>query len=330
MEPPPATPLPKVAILATGGTIAGSAGDATDMTGYRSGAVGVDSLVQAVPDLTRYAAITAEQVANIGSEDMRDDVWLALARRVNEVLADADTAGVVVTHGTDTMEETAYFLNLTVKSRKPVVFTGAMRPATAIGADGPLNLLNAARLAADPGAGGRGVLVAMNDTVHGAREVTKTNTLRVDTFRSPGAGPLGCVVDGRALFYRTAARPHTVDSEFTVDGVRELPKVAVLYGTGGITADVAEALLSVPGLRGVVHAGVGMGNVHEAVKPSLRAAESRGIVVVRSSRTGSGFVPKGEFVNSDNLNPQKAKVLLQLALLGTGDPAAVQRLFDKY
>lgn len=181
---------PDVKILATGGTIAGSAASDTQTTGYKAGALGIDVLINAVPEVKNYADVSGEQICSIDSKDMSDDVWLKLSKRINELTAQKDVAGVVVTHGTDTMEETAYFLNLTVKSDKPVVLTGAMRPATAISADGPMNLLNAVRIAADKDAAGHGVMVALNDEIDGARDVTKTNTTSVSTFKSP-TGPLG-------------------------------------------------------------------------------------------------------------------------------------------
>ena len=174
--------LPQVKILATGGTIAGTASSSTQMTGYKAGNLGVQVLINAVPQIKQYAEVSGEQVSNIGSQNMTDKIWLKLAKRCNELLADPNVSGIVITHGTDTLEETAYFLNLTVHSDKPIVIVGAMRPATAISADGPINLLNAVKLAADPQSKGRGVLIAMNDMINGARDTTKTDTTNVATF----------------------------------------------------------------------------------------------------------------------------------------------------
>ena len=200
---------PNVYILATGGTIAGSAASNTQMTGYKAGALGVQTLLNAVPEIQKVANCTGEQIASIGSESMTVEIWLKLANRINELLARKDVDGIVITHGTDTLEETAYFLNLVVKSDKPVVIVGAMRPATAISADGPVNILNAVTLAADESARNRGVMIAMNDNINGARDVQKSNTLRVDTFVSPELGYLGYFEGGKPAFYKNTTRKHT-------------------------------------------------------------------------------------------------------------------------
>lgn len=201
------TELPNIKILATGGTIAGSGQSATGST-YTSGQVGIDTLINAVPEITKIADVSGEQVANIGSQDMNDQVWLTLAKRVNELLAKDNVDGIVITHGTDTMEETAYFLNLTVKSDKPVVLVGAMRPSTAMSADGPVNLYNAVITAADSDSKGRGVLMAMNDVILDARDVTKTNTTAVDTFKSPNFGELGISIT--VMQYTNVAQSVTI------------------------------------------------------------------------------------------------------------------------
>ena len=203
-----AAELPNVVILATGGTIAGRGGSATQMTGYNPGEIGVQILINAVPEIKQYANVSGEQVANIGSFAMTHEVWLKLAKRVNELLASPAVDGIVITHGTDTLEETAYFLNLVVKSDKPVVLVGAMRPATAISADGPVNLLNAVRLAGSPKARGKGVLVGMNDQINGARDVTKTNTTHVETFKSWELGYLGYI--RTASLISTGKRPENI------------------------------------------------------------------------------------------------------------------------
>ena len=210
--------LPTVVVLATGGTIAGAA--ASDVqAGYTSGQVGVEQLLAAVPQAKKLATLRGEQISNIGSQDMNDEVWLKLAKRINELVAQPDVAGVVITHGTDTIEETAYFLNLVVKSRKPVVLTAAMRPSTALSADGPLNFYNAVAVAANKDAAGRGVLVVANDWIHGAASLTKTSTTAVQTFLSPLSGLIGTVAYGTVEFYRGPVGRHTADSEFSLDGV---------------------------------------------------------------------------------------------------------------
>ena len=219
--------LPNVVVLATGGTIAGAA--ASDVqAGYTSGQVGVDQLLAAVPQAKKLAAMRGEQVANIGSQDMNDEVWLKLAKRVNELAAMADVDGIVITHGTDTIEETGYFLNLVVKTKKPVVLTAAMRPSTALSADGPLNFYNAVAVAANKDAAGRGVLVVVNDWIHGASSLTKTSTTAVQTFLSPLRGLVGVVAYGEAEFYRGPVGRNTLDSEFSLDGVTALPRVDIV------------------------------------------------------------------------------------------------------
>lgn len=327
---------PAVKILATGGTIAGSAPSNTQMTGYKAGALGIDVLINAVPQMKDVAVVSGEQVANIGSQDMTNDVWLKLADRCNKLLAQDDVKGVVITHGTDTLEETAYFLNLVVKSDKPVVLVGAMRPATAISADGPVNLLNAVKLAASPKAVGKGVLVAMNDQIDGGRDVTKTNTTNVATFKSPELGALGYFTGGEPYFYKESLRKHTKSTVFDVSGLKELPRVDIVYTHVNDDRVLVDAAVKA-GAKGIVYAGSGMGSIHKDAEPGLAEAVKKGVTVVRASRVGNGMVVEGSkewtdegFLNGDNLNPQKARVLLQLALTKTSDPKAIQKMFDEY
>ena len=230
--------LPRVWVLATGGTIAGTGASSTDLSNYRSGTVLGEDLVRAVPEIRKHADVRVEQIVNIASYDMTLDNWMTLAKRINQIVTDDPTvAGIVVTHGTSTLEETAYFLNLTVRHDRPVVLVGSMRPATAISADGPLNLLNAIRTASSPEARGKGVLVVMNDEINAAREVTKTNTLRVETFRAPDLGLLGYVDDDKVTFYRASTRRHTVNAEFDVTQIRQLPKVEIVYSSQASSTD---------------------------------------------------------------------------------------------
>jgi L-asparaginase len=327
---------PKIVILATGGTIAGSAETQTQ-AGYTSGQVGVDVLINAVPQITELAEISGEQVANVGSQDMSDAIWLTLAGRVNALLAKGDVDGVVITHGTDTLEETSYFLNLVVDSDKPVVMTAAMRPSTALSADGPLNIYNAVAVAADEKAAGRGVLVVANDDIHGARSFTKTSTTDVQTFRSIEFGLIGTSLYGKNRWFRAPFRKHTRDSEFSVKGVDKLPRVDVIY----ITADVSPDLITSAvdnGARGIVTAGVGNGNMTGPAMEAVKAAAKKGVVVVRSTRVTSGLVGRNVEANDDEigsvasaaLNPARARVLLKLALLKTSDPAKIQEYFYTY
>ncbi len=325
----------RIVILATGGTIAGQAPDASRSLQYTSGVMGVEQLVAAVPGLADAADLTCEQIANIGSENMSERVWLDLAAALNRYLADPGMDGAVVLHGTDTMEETAYFLNLTVASFKPVVLTGAMRPANALSADGPVNILNAVQLAASAEAAGKGVLVCLNGSIAAAREVTKTNTADPATFKTPVFGELGYILDGKPAFCREPVRLRGADSEFSLDGITELPRVEIIYGHAGQRPDMIHAAVAA-GARGIVHAGVGMGRIHCDVLPALVRAVENGVTVVCSTRVGSGPVlADGEmagygFVTADTLNPQKARVLLQLALTKTGERDAVQKMFDTY
>ncbi|EAW7618393.1 type II asparaginase [Campylobacter upsaliensis] len=326
---------PKVAILATGGTIAGSIDSAVATTGYTAGVVGVDVLIKAVPEIQNLAKIEGQQIANIDSSNMRDEIWLKLAQEINKLFA-SGVDGVVITHGTDTMEETAYFLNLTIKSDKPVVLVGAMRPSTAISADGPKNLYNAVALAADKNARGKGVMVAMNDKIQSARGVVKTHTLNVDAFSSPDFGDMGYIVDGKVYFYNNVAKAHTKKTPFDVKNLKELPKVDILYSYSNDGSGVAAKALFENGTKGIVVAGSGAGSIHEAQKEVLKELLTKGLKVAVSSRVVAGRVAVSEadkklgFISAEDLNPQKARVLLMLALTKTNDPKKIQEYFLKY
>jgi L-asparaginase len=332
----PAAKLPQVVVLATGGTIAGAA--ATDVqAGYKSGQVGVEQLLAAVPQAKKLATLRGEQISNIGSQDMNDEVWLKLGRRINELTAMPDVSGVVITHGTDTIEETAYFLNLVVKSKKPVVLTAAMRPSTALSADGPLNFFNAVAVAANKDAAGRGVLVVVNDWIHGASSLTKTSTTAVQTFLSPVWGLIGTVAYGEVEFYRGPVGRHTMDSEFSLDGVTALPRVDIIMAYENMDGALIDAAVAA-GAKGLVIAGVGNGNMTAGAVNALAAQSKKGIICVRSSRVATGRVGRNVeldddklgFVASLGLNPQKSRVLLRLALTKTTDAKTIQRFFDEY
>jgi L-asparaginase len=327
---------PKIVILATGGTIAGAAASQTE-AGYQSGAVGVDILIQAVPQMKDLADVTGEQIASIGSQDMNDEVWLKLAKRVNELLATAGVDGVVITHGTDTLEETSYFLHLVVKSDKPVVMTGSMRPSTAMSADGPLNIYNAVAIAADPKAKGRGVLVTIDDDIHSAHDVVKMHTTDVGTFSSGEPGLVGAVLFGADTWYRTPAQVHTKASELGIGDGKSLPRVDIIYAHANMSPDMITAAAT-NGAKGIVIAGVGDGNMTAPALEAVKQAVAKGVVVVRSSRVNGGIVRRNIEVNDDQLgtvasmelNPSKARVLLQLALIKSSDPKKVQGYFDRY
>ncbi len=324
-------------ILATGGTIAGQQ-TAAGEPGYVAGEDSVTSLINAVPQLKKLADIEGRQVSDISSQNMDAKIWLELLRATSEELARPEVEAVVIAHGTDTMEETAYFLNLTLKSDKPVVLVGAMRPANALSADGPMNLYNATVVATSEEARGRGVLVVMNDEIHYAAEVTKTNTTNPDTMKSPNRGRAGVCDIGACVFFSPTTKRHTTDSAFTIgDEVSDLPYVAIVYAHAGMTAAPIKGALDA-GAKGIIVAGVGDGNFSDAAMDALTTAAESGVVVVRSSRVGSGVVrrnievddDKRGFVAAEELNPQRARILLQLALMRTNDVKTIQGMFHAY
>jgi len=327
---------PNVVILATGGTIAGAAATGTQ-SGYKSGAVGIDTMVAGVPGITNLATIKGEQISNVGSQDMSFEILLKVAKRINELAKSADVSGIVITHGTDTMEESAYFLNLTVKTDKPVVMVGSMRPSTAVSADGPLNLYNAVGVAADPQAKGRGVLVVMNDWIHAAHSLTKTSTTAVQTFMSPVRGIVGVASYGKNDWYYSPQWKHTTKSEFDISQVTQMPRVDVIFASMDMSPEMINASVA-SGAKGIVIAGVGNGNMNKASVDAAAAAVKKGVVVVRSSRVATGLVGRNVeleddklgFIASDELNPQKARILLALALLKGSDAKAIQQMFYAY
>lgn len=302
--------LPQVKILATGGTIAGTASSSTQMTGYKAGNLGVQVLINAVPQIKQYAEVSGEQVSNIGSENMTDKIWLKLAKRCNELLADPNVSGIVI--------------------------VGAMRPATAISADGPINLLNAVKLAADPQSKGRGVLIAMNDMINGARDTTKTDTTNVATFMSPELGAFGFIASGHNYFVRQTTKRHTSGSEFDVSKLDSLPRVDIVYSHSNADRVPIDAFVKA-GAKGIIMAGTGDGSVHEWEEPGIVDATKKGVIVIRSSRVPNGPVTESlqryadeGMLQSGTLNPQKSRVLLQLALTKTNDPKKIQEYFEEY
>jgi L-asparaginase len=325
-----------VVILATGGTIAGAAATGTQ-AGYTSGAVNIDTMIAGVPGITDLANIKGEQISNVGSQDITFDIMLKLAKRINELAKSPGVDGIVITHGTDTMEDTAFFLNLTVKTDKPVVMVGSMRPSTAVSADGPLNLYNGVGVAADPKAAGRGVLVVMNDWIQGAHSLTKTSTTAVQTFMSPLRGLVGTANYGKNDYFTSPEWKHTTQSEFDITGVTTLPRVDIIYGSADMSPDLIDCAAA-NGAKGIVIAGVGNGNMNKASVTAAANAAKKGVVVVRSSRVVTGSVGRNielnddelGFIASDELNPQKARILLTLALLGKRSPEQLQNLFYTY
>ena len=333
--PVPSGPKRRVHVLGTGGTIAGAQPDPAHY-GYTAATYGIDWLLAAVPGLDRLAVLSGEQVVNIGSQDMDDGLWLRLARRVNEVLAAPGIDAALITHGTDTLEETGYFLSLVTAGAKPVVMVGSMRPATAISADGPANIYDGIAVAADPRAAGRGTLVVLNDEIHSARNAVKTGTSNPSAFSSMSRGLLGITSAGRVEWFEheppaSAGRA----PRFDVSDLEALPRVDILHAHAGMSVDLIDAAVA-SGARGIVVAGVGAGNMSARATERLARAAEAGIVVVRSSRVVSAMVLRNSEVDDDrlgfvaagDLNAPKSRVLLQLALTRTADPQRIQRMFD--
>src|SRR5579864_1279174 len=324
--------LPRVAVLLTGGTIDSLGHDRLDLAWYieANQRISPEALFERIPEAKQLAHIQHVPFRRLPSHALVDTDWLELARTIQDVDAD----GVVITHGTNTLEETAYFLHLVLKTNKPVVITGAMRPASGMSSDGDLNLVNAIRVAADSASSGRGVLVVMNDTIHSARDVTKTASFRVETFQARDLGPLGYAdADGRVVYYHQPARKHTAQTDFDVAGLEGLPRVDVVVSYVGADGTAIDALVAA-GARGLVSAGTGAGRPTPAEDAALDRAVAAGVIVCQSSRTGSGRVARSPgltargIVAADNLTPWKARVLLALALTRTTDPNAIQRYFD--
>jgi L-asparaginase len=324
----------RIIILATGGTIAGS-GDSSTKAAYTAGKVPIDDLLNAVPQIHNYGKITGEQIASIGSQDMNVVTWLKLTKRINEIFKNNEADAVVITHGTDTMEETASFLDLTVMSDKPVVLVGAMRPSTAMSQDGNRNLLDAIVVAADPASQSRGVVVAMDEKIFDARDVTKTSTTNIETFQSRNYGPIGLIYDGKIKYYYQSLR--NPSKKFDVTKLNSLPQVEIVYGYADANANSVYCI-SNAGPKGIVYAGMGNGNFGAPVGKALTEAAKKGIIVCRSARAGSGRVTLDNevkdaelgFIVADDLNPQKARVLLMLSLTETSDRAKIQQNFFDY
>jgi len=328
--------LPRVIILATGGTIAG-AGAASDRAGYTAGKIPIDDLIGAIPTVKKIASISGEQVASVGSQDMTVDIWKKLAVRINEIIAKREADAIVVTHGTDTQEETAYFLDLVVPSEMPVVLTGSMRPATAISADGPKNLYDAITVAIDPKTKGRGVLVSFNEGIFDGREVMKMSTTFTNAFGSPNTGPIGHAYDGKVEYYANAVREVNPQKPVIIKADTKLPRVDIVYMYADAPADQIDMLINKK-VDGIVIAGVGNGNFNKAYMDAVKRAVAAGVVVCRASRTPSGRVVLHDEINddelgtivSDDLTPQKARILLMLGLTKTKDKKALQQFFFKY
>ncbi|MCW5665083.1 MAG: asparaginase [Piscinibacter sp.] len=328
---------PQVVLLATGGTIAGAGASAANSATYQAAKVPVDKLIAGVPELAEVAAVRGEQVFQIASESFTNEHLLKLGQRVATLVKQPDVDGIVITHGTDTLEETAYFLHLTVRTDKPIVVVGSMRPSTALSADGVLNLLGAVTVAAAKDSRAKGVLVVMNDEIHTARDVSKSINIKTEAFKSPW-GPLGMVVEGKAYWFRAPVKRHTNASEFDIERLEALPAVEIAYGYGN-ASDTAPRAFAAKGLKALVHAGTGNGSVAAQVVPALRELRSQGVQIIRSARVvGGGFVlrnaeqpdDKYDWVAAHDLNPQKARILAMVALARGVSSADLQRIFWEY
>ncbi|MDB4888719.1 MAG: L-asparaginase 2 [Gemmatimonadetes bacterium] len=319
------TAKPLVMVVGTGGTI-GSAGD---YWGGNSTYIPIAELVRTA-GIDSVATVESEQFLNVPSSAIGPVQWLELSRHISDVFRSRPRVrGIVVTHGTDTMEETAYFLDLTVAGERPVVVTGSMRPSNMVGADGPANLTNAIRAAVDTAARGRGTMVLMDDRLYSARDVTKTNSTRVETFQAPERGPIA-IVDPEGAFYRSRSAGRSIP-QFDIRGVKDLPRVDIIYSYAGADSVAIDAVVAA-GAKGIVIAGVGRGGMTSSQSDAARRAADKGVIVVTSTRTGSGRVPvgtKGDSIGSGDLNPQKARVLLALALTRTSNPAEIRKIFNE-
>lgn len=327
---------PQVVVLATGGTIAGAGAAATNSASYQAAKVPVDKLIAGVPELADVAQVRGEQVFQIASESFTNEKLVQLGKRVSQLARDPAVNGIVITHGTDTLEETAFFLNLVIRSDKPVVVVGSMRPGTAMSADGMLNLYNAVVVAADPASRGKGVLVAMSDEIHSGRDVAKRINIKTSAFSSQW-GPLGMSVEGKTFWFRLPAKRHTVNSEFDIESIDVLPEVAIVYGYGNMTTELYDAALR-SGAKAVVNAGTGNGSVPNYAVEKLKSVRAQGVQVIRSSRVADGFVirnaeqpdDKYDWVVAHDLNPQKAKILAAVALTRGTSSKDLQRIFWEY
>lgn len=318
-------------LLACGGTIAGLADSPLDFFGYTAGAAQVFAVLAKLPEIEALAEWQVEDFCQVGSENAGPELWLQIARRCAELLQDDALDGLVITSGTDTMEELAYFLHLLLKTDKPVVLTGAMRPLSAYGTDGPVNLYNAASVAACPESRGKGVMLVMNDTILSARHAVKQDSFRLHTFGGGEFGPLGYAAAGQVRFAAVPWHRHTQTTELCLADIHKLPQVEIFYMSGGADARLLSAMLDL-GVAGVVVAGFGNGTFSDAVGEQLRLLMNRGVVCAVASRTQSGFVVShlpGLLAAAD-LSPQKARILLLLALACGKKPADMERYFALY
>lgn len=321
----------KIHILASGGTIAGLAASRLDFLGYTAGAARVEDVLAELPEIQDLADLRVENFCQVASENADPELWLGLARRAEEILRADDADALVITAGTDTMEELAYFLNLLLKTEKPVVLTGAMRPLSAYGTDGPVNLYNAVAVAAAPESRGKGVLLVMNDTILAARQAAKLDSFRLNTFGGGELGSLGYVVAGQVRFMAAPRHKHTTETELYLADIKSLPRVEIFYMAAGVDARLLSTMADL-GAAGVVLAGFGIGTFSTAVAEQLQRLQQRGIICAVASRTQSGFTISHlpGLLPAADLSPQKARILLLLALACGKKPADIERYFGLY
>ena len=329
---------PRVALIGTGGTISSIAVDSLDVLNYPdvSRKIQPAEIMSRSPELQRFAEVVPINFREVGSTAIGPADWLALAHLIHTTEAQyGEFDGYVILHGTATLEETAYFLNLTLKTKATVVLVGAQRPPSAVSSDGPMNLIAAVRTAIDPLTRGLGVLVVLNDEIQAAREVTKVSTYRLNTFRTPDFGVLGQVDGDQVVVYRHPVRKHTLDTPFDVSGLKTLPRVDIVYAYGGADDVAIQAFVSA-GAQGLVSAGLPPGIAPPLQASAFEKVASKGVVVVQANRGGAGRVARRKYlchkqlVASDNLNAQKSRILLMLALTLSKDPEVVQSYFDQY
>lgn len=329
---------PNITIVATGGTIAGAGASSTNSATYSAAKVPVDALINAVPQVRDLANVSGVQALQIASESITDKELLSIARQVNELVKKPDVNGVVITHGTDTLEETAFFLNLVVHTDKPIVLVGSMRPSTALSADGPLNLYSAVAVASAPESQGKGVLIMMNDTILAARDTSKRINIHTNAFSSQW-GALGTIVEGKTYWFRQGIKRQTTKSEFNIENIKgdQLPLVQIVYGSDSMMPVAYEAYAKA-GVKAIINAGTGNGSVPNYLVDTLKNLRGQGIQIIRASRVPDGFVlrnaeqpdDKYDWVVAHDLNPQKARLLTALALTKTNNAKEIQRMFWEY
>lgn len=329
--------MKRILLIAMGGTISARGHSKYDLKDYVSGQLTAEDFMASLPELADMAHIDIKQIDNVSSTEINETHWITLRETIIQALVHDSYDGIVITHGTNTLEETAYFLHLTIPSKKPIVLVGAQRPFTAISSDAQINLLHAFRVAIHPDAYGKGVLVVANDEINCAREVTKTNTYRLETFQSGQFGYLGYVdTDNTVQFYRSPLRKHTYESAFSTLEIQDVPRIGIFYSYAGATGDLIQHSVDAGLYDGIVMAGTGAGRYSPEEDRALQEATHKGIIVARSSRVGNGRVVEMDHykryptICADNLIPQKARVLLMLAMISETDPKDIQTVFNQY